>query len=189
MMHERNKQRGSAVIEFPAVVVGLLVVILGLFAVYKIFYLQTRLDSAAYSMVSVASRALVSNGQAKNYHSDSAEHLMILARRSLPAELDMTRVGLILEMRFSASDETEVITQRAGNDCQVEQKIDSLATLAPMSKRTVASLQGKTANLYQVTLCVSQPLESMSPIFKWLGLPFPSSLRSQAAVIGRKYSA
>ena len=40
-MHERNKQRGSAVIEFPAVVVGLLVVILGLFAVYKIFYLQT----------------------------------------------------------------------------------------------------------------------------------------------------
>lgn len=184
-----SKQCGAAVIEFPLMVLGLLVLILGLFAVYKILYLQTRLDSTAYSLVSAASRALVPNGHVKSYHQDSAEHLMVLAKPSMPAELDLSKLGLVLEMRFFTEDQAEVIMQRAGNECQIEKPIESLAELAPTSHSRVASLEGKTANLYQVTVCVSQPLESVSPILKWLELPFPTKLQSQAVAIGRRYSA
>ena len=189
MTRKAHRQCGSAVIEFPAMVLGFLVIVLGLFAVYKILYLQTRLDSTAYSLVSAASRALVPNGQITPYSPESADHLLVLARPSLPADLDLSRVGLILEMRFSSGNETQIITQRSGNDCQGEKQIESLASLAPKSQRMIASLQGKTADLYQVTLCVSKPLESVNSIFEWLDLPLPTKLQSQAAVIGRKYSA
>ena len=165
-----------------------LVIVLGLFAVqnlvstnslrqYGLFFGQRSITSASAKWADTP------------YSPESADHLMVLAKPSLPADLDLSRVGLILEMRFSSGNETQIITQRSGNDCQGEKQIESLASLAPKSQRMIASLQGKTADLYQVTLCVSKPLESVNSIFEWLDLPLATKLQSQAAVIGRKYSA
>ncbi|CAM3122507.1 MULTISPECIES: tight adherence pilus pseudopilin TadF [Vibrio] len=188
-MRSVSKQNGAAVIEFPFVVLGILTIVLGLFAVYKLLYLQSRIDNTTYSMASAAARALVPQGSAKSYDDASANQLLSVAQRALPSGFEAERIGLVLEIRTVTAGRTELITQKVGSDCEVEQTIDSLSLFAPISRSSVASLHGKTANLYQVTLCVSEPLESDSAIFHWLPLPLPKSMRSQAVIIGRRYSA
>ncbi|WP_281629466.1 tight adherence pilus pseudopilin TadF [Vibrio sp. St2] len=189
MMRSVSKQNGATVIEFPFVVLGILTIVLGLFAVYKLLYLQSRVDSTAYSMASAAARALVPQGSAIAYDDASANQLLSVAQRSLPTGFEAERIGLVLEIRTVTAGLTELVTQKAGSDCEVEQTIDALSALAPVSRSSIASLRGKTASLYQVTLCVSEPLESDSAIFNWLPLPLPTSMRSQATMIGRRYSA
>ncbi|MDN3612287.1 tight adherence pilus pseudopilin TadF [Vibrio ostreicida] len=190
MMRKPLKQKGVAVIELPLIALVLMVVMSGLVVVHKLLHLQSRLDRTAFSMVDASAVALVPPHTRMLYDQNSASDLLRMAQRVLADTLPKEKLGLVLEMRLAAEGSpVEVMSQRAGHDCDVRQPIESLGALAPISASPIASLKGRTADLFQVTLCVSAPFETDIPLVNWLLLALPLKMSSQAVMIGRNYHA
>jgi tight adherence protein F len=191
-----SKQRGVASIEFPFVVVGIMVIVFGLVSIYRLMYTQTRLDSTAFMVVDIVARTFDDKGSTVGLTLDElideqfdAQELLTIAQRMLPTGIASENVGLKLEIRREdpGSDRMESIPLLAGANCTAASSIDNLSGLAPKSERDERALKGRTATLVQATLCVENPF-SLDSQFELTGLVLPSRLTSKAVMIGGRYA-
>ncbi|WP_394126458.1 tight adherence pilus pseudopilin TadF [Vibrio hepatarius] len=191
-----SKQRGVASIEFPFVVVGIMVIVFGLVSIYRLMYTQTRLDSTAFMLADIVARTFDDKGttapiKLKDLVNEQfdAQELLMIAQRMLPKGIASQSVGLKLEIRREdpASDRIESIPLFAGANCTAASSIESLSDLAPKSERDEKALKGRTATLVQATLCVENPF-SLDSQFELTGFVLPNRLTSKAVMIGGRYA-
>ncbi|KOO15251.1 hypothetical protein AKJ18_09625 [Vibrio xuii] len=191
-----SKQRGVASIEFPFVVVGIMVIVFGLVSIYRLMYTQTRLDSTAFMLADIVARTFDDKGSTAGLTLDElideqfvGTELRTIAQRMLPTGIASENVGLKLEIRRHnpVSGDIKSAQRTAGANCTVASSIESLSGLAPKSERDERALKGRTATLVQATLCVENPF-SLDSQFELTGLVLPSRLTSKAVMIGGRYA-
>lgn len=192
-----SKQRGVASIEFPFVVVGIMVIVFGLVSIYRLMYTQTRLDSTAFMLADIVARTFDDKGSTVGLTLDElieeqfdAAELRMIAQRMLPTGIALQSIGLKLEIRREdpASGRIEPTPPLMyGVDCGTAPSIESLSGLAPKSERDEIALKGRTATLVQATLCVENPF-SLDSQFELTGFVLPSRLTSKAVMIGGRYA-
>lgn len=191
-----SKQRGVASIEFPFVVVGIMVIVFGLVSIYRLMYTQTRLDSTAFMLADIVARTFDDKGSTVGLTLDElldeqfdAQELMTITQRMLPTGITSESVGLKLEIRRQdpASGDIKSAQRTAGANCTAASSIESLSGLAPQSERDERALKGRTATLVQATLCVENPF-SLDSQFELSGFVLPNRLTSKAVMIGGRYA-
>lgn len=192
-----SKQRGVASIEFPFVVVGIMVIVFGLVSIYRLMYTQTRLDSTAFMLADIVARTFDDKGSTAGLTLDElvneqfdAQELLTIAQRMLPTGIALQSIGLKLEVlrQNPTSRKIESIPPLTnGVDCGTASSIESLSGLAPKSERDEKALKGRTATLVQATLCVENPF-SLDSQFELTGLVLPNRLTSKAVMIGGRYA-
>ncbi|NOH53536.1 hypothetical protein F0266_11380 [Vibrio coralliilyticus] len=188
----RMRQKGATIIEFPFVALAVLVISITLVAIFKTLSLQAKIDNTAFSLVSAASLALVPKTSSQPYTESSAAELLTLAKRYLPANIEPDSIGISLDMSFRGTVQKSL---HAGASCNSRQSIASLSSLSPEGDSSYSSIAGRTADLYQVTLCINSPLESSKNTIDWLysftdsESNLPMSMSSQAVMIGRIYGS
>ncbi|WP_373952190.1 tight adherence pilus pseudopilin TadF [Vibrio pomeroyi] len=178
----RKKQAGSAAIEFPFVVLALMIILWGLVAAYRLFNLQTQLDNVTYNLVNAVSLTQLKPEQAPNGLPNSLKNqLLVLAERYLPHNIDPGNIGLSLESRVfnTTALNWEYKHIHAGITCQKYTPIDQLETLIVEGSGDPA-LVGRPSTLVQLTLCVNTP-------FDYKRLDLPKTLSSSSVVIGKHY--
>ncbi|MFA0222923.1 tight adherence pilus pseudopilin TadF [Vibrio splendidus] len=177
-----KKQTGSAAIEFPFVVLALMIILWGLVAVYRLFSLQTQLDSVTYNLVNAVSLTQLKPEQGPNGLPNTLkDQLLDLAERYLPQDIKRSDIGLILESRVfdTTASNWEYKHIHAGIICQKYTPIDQLETLIVEGSGDPA-LVGRPSTLVQLTLCVNTP-------FDYKRLDPPKTLSSSSVVIGKHY--
>ncbi|EAP95175.1 tight adherence pilus pseudopilin TadF [Vibrio splendidus] len=177
-----KKQTGSAAIEFPFVVLALMIILWGLVAVYRLFSLQTQLDSVAYNLVNAVSLTQLKPEQGPNGLPNTLkDQLLDLAERYLPQDIKRSDIGLVLESRVfdTTASNWEYKHIHAGIICQKYTPIDQLETLIVEGSGDPA-LVGRPSTLVQLTLCVNTP-------FDYKRLDPPKTLSSSSVVIGKHY--
>ncbi|MCG9784346.1 hypothetical protein L1D52_18500 [Vibrio brasiliensis] len=196
-----RQQRGVASVEFPFVVVGIMVIAFGLVSIYRLIYTQARLDSTAFMLADVVARtfddklviASLADGKSLKESVNqqlSAKDLLTIAQRMLPSGLDDDNVSLVIDVRLQdpvtglIRDPVQLVQ---GANCPAASSINALSELAPKSQREEKSLKGRTATLIQATLCVEQPFSRDSQ-FELSGLVLPARLSSSAVMIGGRYA-
>ena len=178
----RKKQAGSAAIEFPFVVLALMIILWGLVATYRLFNLQTQLDNVTYNLVNAVSLTQLKPEQGPNGLPNTLkDQLLDLAERYLPQDIKRSDIGLVLESRVfdTTASNWEYKYIHAGIDCQSDTPIDQLETLIVEGSGDLA-LKGRLSTLVQLTLCVNTP-------FDYKRLDLPKRLSSSSAVIGKHY--
>lgn len=177
-----KKQTGSAAIEFPFVVLALMIILWGLVAVYRLFSLQTQLDSVTYNLVNAVSLTQLKPEQGPNGLPNTLkDQLLDLAERYLPQDIKRSDIGLVLESRVfdTTASNWEYKHIHAGIICQKYTPIDQLETLIVEGSSDPA-LVGRPSTLVQLTLCVNTP-------FDYKRLDPPKTLSSSSVVIGKHY--
>ncbi|MEZ8348272.1 hypothetical protein BCT41_02430 [Vibrio splendidus] len=177
-----KKQTGSAAIEFPFVVLALMIILWGLVAVYRLFSLQTQLDSVTYNLVNAVSLTQLKPEQGPNGLPNTLkDQLLDLAERYLPQNIKRSDIGLVLESRVfdTTASNWEYKHIHAGIICQKYTPIDQLETLIVEGSGDPA-LVGRPSTLVQLTLCVNTP-------FDYKRLDPPKTLSSSSVVIGKHY--
>ncbi|MEZ9535199.1 hypothetical protein BCT40_02135 [Vibrio lentus] len=177
-----KKQTGSAAIEFPFVVLALMIILWGLVAVYRLFSLQTQLDSVTYNLVNAVSLTQLKPEQGPNGLPNTLrDQLLDLAERYLPQDIKRSDIGLVLESRVfdTTASNWEYKHIHAGIICQKYTPIDQLETLIVEGSGDPA-LVGRPSTLVQLTLCVNTP-------FDYKRLDPPKTLSSSSVVIGKHY--
>ena len=177
-----KKQTGSAAIEFPFVVLALMIILWGLVAVYRLFSLQTQLDNVTYNLVNAVSLTQLKPEQGPNGLPNTLkDQLLDLAERYLPQDIKRSDIGLVLESRVfdTTASNWEYKHIHAGIICQKYTPIDQLETLIVEGSGDPA-LVGRPSTLVQLTLCVNTP-------FDYKRLDLPKTLSSSSAVIGKHY--
>lgn len=191
-----SKQRGVASIEFPFVVVGIMVIVFGLVSIYRLMYTQTRLDSTAFMLADIVARTFDDKGSTAGLTLDElideqfvATDLLTIAQRMLPKGIASENVGLRLDIlrQDPASGDIKPAQREAGANCTAASSIKGLSGLAPKSERDEKALKGRTATLVQATLCVENPF-SLDSQFELTGFVLPSRLTSKAVMIGGRYA-
>lgn len=191
-----SKQRGVASIEFPFVVVGIMVIVFGLVSIYRLMYTQTRLDSTAFMLADIVARTFDDKGSTAGLTLDElideqfvGTELLTIAQRMLPTGITSENVGLKLEIRRQnpASSDIKSAQRTAGANCTAVSSIENLSGLAPKSERDERALKGRTATLVQATLCIENPF-SLDSQFELTGFVLPSRLTSKAVMIGGRYA-
>ncbi|MCG9649082.1 hypothetical protein L1D24_10945 [Vibrio brasiliensis] len=195
-----RQQRGVASVEFPFVVVGIMVIALGLVSIYRLIYTQARLDSTAFMLADVVARtfddklviASLADGKSLKESVNqqlSAKDLLTIAQRMLPSGFDDDNVSLVIDVRRQdpVTGLPDSVSLVQGANCAAASSIDALSDLAPKSQREEKSLKGRTATLIQATLCVEQPFSRDSQ-FELSGLVLPARLSSSAVMIGGRYA-
>lgn len=178
----RKKQAGSAAIEFPFVVLALMIILWGLVAVYRLFSLQTQLDNVTYNLVNAVSLTQLKPEQGPNGLPNTLKNqLLALAERYLPQDIERNDIGLLLESRVfdTAASNWEYKHIHAGITCQSDTPIEQLTALVVEGSGDPA-LDGRPSTLVQLTLCVNTP-------FDYKRLNLPKTLSSSSAVIGKHY--
>ncbi|MDL5029314.1 hypothetical protein L4C44_08120 [Vibrio satsumensis] len=178
----RKKQAGSAAIEFPFVVLALMIILWGLVAVYRLFSLQTQLDNVTYNLVNAVSLTQLKPEQGPNGLPNTLKNqLLALAERYLPQDIERNDIGLLLESRVfdTAASNWEYKHIHAGITCQSDTPIEQLTALVVEGSGDPA-LDGRPSTLVQLTLCVNTP-------FDYKRLDPPKTLSSSSAVIGKHY--
>ncbi|MEZ9513934.1 tight adherence pilus pseudopilin TadF [Vibrio splendidus] len=177
-----KKQTGSAAIEFPFVVLALMIILWGLVAVYRLFSLQTQLDNVTYNLVNAVSLTQLKPEQGPNGLPNTLkDQLLDLAERYLPQDIKRSDIGLVLESRVfdTTASNWEYKHIHAGIICQKYTPIDQLETLIVEGSGDPA-LVGRPSTLVQLTLCVNTP-------FDYKRLDPPKTLSSSSVVIGKHY--
>ncbi|PTO74680.1 tight adherence pilus pseudopilin TadF [Vibrio splendidus] len=177
-----KKQTGSAAIEFPFVVLALMIILWGLVAVYRLFSLQTQLDSVTYNLVNAVSLTQLKPEQGPNGLPNTLkDQFLDLAERYLPQDIKRSDIGLVLESRVfdTTASNWEYKHIHAGIICQKYTPIDQLETLIVEGSGDPA-LVGRPSTLVQLTLCVNTP-------FDYKRLDPPKTLSSSSVVIGKHY--
>ena len=177
-----KKQTGSAAIEFPFVVLALMIILWGLVAVYRLFSLQTQLDSVTYNLVNAVSLTQLKPEQGPNGLPNTLkDQLLDLAERYLPQDIKRSDIGLVLESRVfdTTASNWEYKHIHTGIICQKYTPIDQLETLIVEGSGDPA-LVGRPSTLVQLTLCVNTP-------FDYKRLDPPKTLSSSSVVIGKHY--
>lgn len=195
-----RQQRGVASVEFPFVVVGIMVIAFGLVSIYRLIYTQARLDSTAFMLADVVARtfddklviASLADGKSLKESVNqqlSAKDLLTIAQRMLPSGFDDDNVSLVIDVRRQdpVTGLPGSVSLVQGANCAAASSIDALSDLAPKSQREEKSLKGRTATLIQATLCVEQPFSRDSQ-FELSGLVLPARLSSSAVMIGGRYA-
>lgn len=195
-----RQQRGVASVEFPFVVVGIMVIAFGLVSIYRLIYTQARLDSTAFMLADVVARtfddklviASLADGKSLKESVNqqlSAKDLLTIAQRMLPSGFDDDNVSLVIDVRRQdpVTGLPDSVSLVQGANCAAASSIDALSDLAPKSQREEKSLKGRTATLIQATLCVEQPFSRDSQ-FELSGLVLPARLSSSAVMIGGRYA-
>lgn len=195
-----RQQRGVASVEFPFVVVGIMVIAFGLVSIYRLIYTQARLDSTAFMVADVVARtfddklviASLADGKSLKESVNqqlSAKDLLTIAQRMLPSGFDDDNVSLVIDVRRQdpVTGLPDSVSLVQGANCAAASSIDALSDLAPKSQREEKSLKGRTATLIQATLCVEQPFSRDSQ-FELSGLVLPARLSSSAVMIGGRYA-
>ncbi|MEZ8317608.1 tight adherence pilus pseudopilin TadF [Vibrio splendidus] len=178
----RKKQAGSAAIEFPFVVLALMIILWGLVATYRLFNLQTQLDNVTYNLVNAVSLTQLKPEQGPNGLPNTLkDQLLDLAERYLPQDIKRSDIGLVLESRVfdTTASNWEYKHIHAGIICQKYTPIDQLETLIVEGSGD-PTLDGRPSTLVQLTLCVNTP-------FDYKRLNLPKTLSSSSAVIGKHY--
>lgn len=177
-----KKQTGSAAIEFPFVVLALMIILWGLVAVYRLFNLQIQLDNVTYNLVNAVSLTQLKPEQGPNGLPNTLkDQLLDLAERYLPQDIKRRDIGLVLESRVfdTTASNWEYKHIHAGIICQKYTPIDQLETLIVEGSGDPA-LVGRPSTLVQLTLCVNTP-------FDYKRLDPPKTLSSSSVVIGKHY--
>jgi tight adherence protein F len=195
-----RQQRGVASVEFPFVVVGIMVIAFGLVSIYRLIYTQARLDSTAFMLADVVARtfddklviASLADGKSLKESVNqqlSAKDLLTIVQRMLPSGFDDDNVSLVIDVRRQdpVTGLPDSVSLVQGANCAATASIDALSELAPKSQREEKSLKGRTATLIQATLCVEQPFSRDSQ-FELSGLVLPARLSSSAVMIGGRYA-
>ncbi|MCG9750317.1 hypothetical protein L1D54_07485 [Vibrio brasiliensis] len=195
-----RQQRGVASVEFPFVVVGIMIIAFGLVSIYRLIYTQARLDSTAFMLADVVARtfddklviASLADGKSLKESVNqqlSAKDLLTIAQRMLPSGFDDDNVSLVIDVRRQdpVTGLPDSVSLVQGANCAAASSIDALSELAPKSQREEKSLKGRTATLIQATLCVEQPFSRDSQ-FELSGLVLPARLSSSAVMIGGRYA-
>lgn len=195
-----RQQRGVASVEFPFVVVGIMVIAFGLVSIYRLIYTQARLDSTAFMLADVVARtfddklviASLADGKSLKESVNqqlSAKDLLTIAQRMLPSGFDDDNVSLVIDVRRQdpVTGLPDSVSLVQGANCAAVSSIDALSELAPKSQREEKSLKGRTATLIQATLCVEQPFSRDSQL-ELSGLVLPARLSSSAVMIGGRYA-
>lgn len=178
----RKKQAGSAAIEFPFVVLALMIILWGLVAVYRLFNLQTQLDNVTYNLVNAVSLTQLKPEQGPNGLPNTLkDQLLDLAERYLPQDIKRSNIGLVLESRVfdTTASNWEYKHIYAGLNCKNDTPIERLKALIVEGSGDPA-LDGKPSTLIQLTLCVNTP-------FDYKRLELPKTLSSSSAVVGKHY--
>ncbi|OBT19784.1 hypothetical protein A9266_14055 [Vibrio tasmaniensis] len=179
----RKKQAGSAAIEFPFVVLALMIILWGLVAVYRLFSLQTQLDNVTYNLVNAVSLTQLKPEQGPNGLPNTLkDQLLDLAERYLPQDIKRSDIGLVLESRVfdTTASNWKYENIHAGIICQSDTPpIEKLNALIVEGSGDPA-LVGRPSTLVQLTLCVNTP-------FDYKRLDLPKTLSSSSAVIGKHY--
>lgn len=195
-----RQQKGVASVEFPFVVVGIMVIAFGLVSIYRLIYTQARLDSTAFMLADVVARtfddklviASLADGKSLKESVNqqlSAKDLLTIAQRMLPSGFDDDNVSLVIDVRRQdpVTGLPDSVSLVQGANCPAASSINALSQLAPKSQREEKSLKGRTATLIQATLCVEQPFSRDSQ-FELSGLVLPARLSSSAVMIGGRYA-
>lgn len=195
-----RQQRGVASVEFPFVVVGIMVIAFGLVSIYRLIYTQARLDSTTFMLADVVARtfddklviASLADGKSLKESVNqqlSAKDLLTIAQLMLPSGFDDDNVSLVIDVRRQdpVTGLPDSVSLVQGANCAAASSIDALSDLAPKSQREEKSLKGRTATLIQATLCVEQPFSRDSQ-FELSGLVLPARLSSSALMIGGRYA-
>ncbi|MGF1753181.1 hypothetical protein L4C33_06230 [Vibrio makurazakiensis] len=179
-------QNGSTVIEFPFVVLALMVLLWGFVASYRLFYTQIQLDTAAYNLVNAVSTTITESaaqtGAAPTYvSSDLAAPLLVLAKRYLPDNIETRNIGITLESYFYHSAQDKWIHEQvyAGTSCKVEKPVNQLTELKVKGAK-FASIVDREAKLLQLTLCLNYSPEDE------IILTLPNTLSSSSVLIGKQ---
>lgn len=178
----KKKQAGSAAVEFPFVVLAMMIILWGFVAVYRLFSLQTQLDNVTYNLVNAISSTQLKPEQGKNGLPETLKGpLILLAESYLPSSIVRGDIGLLLESRvFDIATSTwEYKHLYAGSDCQSDRSIEQLTDMLVVGSGDPA-LDGRPSTLVQLTLCVETP-------FSYERLALPKSLKSSSVVVGKHY--
>ncbi len=177
-----RKQAGSAAVEFPFVVLAMMIILWGFVAIYRLFSMQTQLDNVTYNLVNAISSTQLKPEQGKNGVPETLKGpLLVLAERYLPSSIARGDIGLLLESRVfdTAASTWEYEYLYAGSNCQSDPPIEDLTDMLVVGNGDPA-LNGKPSTLIQLTLCVKTP-------FDYERLDLPKSLKSSSVVIGKHY--
>lgn len=177
-----KKQTGSAAIEFPFVVLALMIILWGLVAIYRLFNLQIQLDNVTYNLVNAVSLTQLKPEQGPNGLPNTLkDQLLDLAERYLPQDIKRSNIRLLLESRvFDIATSTwEYKHLYAGSDCQSDRPIEQLTDMLVVGSGDPA-LDGRPSTLVQLTLCVETP-------FSYERLTLPKNLKSSSVVVGKHY--
>ena len=177
-----KKQAGSAVVEFPFVVIAMMIILWGFVAIYRLFSLQTQLDNVTYNLVNAISSTQLKPEQGKNGLPETLKGpLLVLAESYLPSSITHSDIGLLLESRvFDIATSTwEYKRLYAGRNCKSTQPIERLTEMLVVGSGDPA-LDGRPSTLIQLTLCVETP-------FSYERLVLPKSLKSSSVVVGKHY--
>ncbi|CAK3780475.1 hypothetical protein BCV39_00315 [Vibrio sp. 10N.286.55.E10] len=177
-----RKQAGSAAVEFPFVVLAMMIILWGFVAIYRLFSMQTQLDNVTYNLVNAISSTQLKPEQGKNGLPETLKGpLLVLAERYLPSSIARGDIGLLLESRVfdTAASTWEYEYLYAGSNCQSDPPIEDLTDMLVVGNGDPA-LNGKPSTLIQLTLCVKTP-------FDYERLDLPKSLKSSSVVIGKHY--
>ncbi|MEX0332896.1 tight adherence pilus pseudopilin TadF [Vibrio tubiashii] len=178
-----KSQQGATVIEFPFVVLGIMVIVFGLVSIYRLMYVQTRMDSSAFMVAEAVSRTLNGTLDSRQY---SAENLLEVATRMLPTGFERQKVGVVLDIYGEASN-TPIYSVIAGAQCQESGSKVKPKSLVPVNQQVSSAFYGREATLIKLHLCVLEPFNPDSR-FAIDGLVLPSELSSNAVMIGRHYA-
>ncbi|WP_439146339.1 tight adherence pilus pseudopilin TadF [Vibrio sp.] len=177
-----KKQTGSAAIEFPFVVLALMIILWGLVAVYRLFNLQIQLDNVTYNLVNAVSLTQLKPEQGPNGLPNTLkDQLLDLAERYLPQDIKRSNIGLVLKSRVfdTTTSSWDYKTIDAGITCPNDTPREKLKALIVEGSDDPA-LVGRPSTLVQLTLCVNTP-------FDYKRLDLPKTLSSSSAVIGKHY--
>ncbi|MFM2587865.1 tight adherence pilus pseudopilin TadF [Vibrio sp. TBV020] len=202
----RLRQAGATAIEFPFVVIGIMVIVFGLVSIYRLMHLQTRLDSAAFMVTNAVSRTFNDNATISlagapagtdtkslswQINQLDIEDVFAVVIRTLPKHLDSSQIGLELEIRRAhpTTQKVEIFSgsSQGGVNCSSNESVSQLDSLAPTSQRPETSLNDRKATLVQTTICINQPFSADSQ-FVLSGVVLPEFLSSKAVMLGRHYA-
>ncbi|CAK3132256.1 Pilus assembly protein [Vibrio crassostreae] len=179
-----KKQTGSAAVEFPFVVLAMMIILWGFVAIYRLFSLQTQLDNVTYNLVNAISSTQLKPEQGKNGLPETLKGpLLVLAESYLPSSIARGDIGLVLESRvFDVTTSSWPYTKPldAGINCEGDQTIQQLESLIVNGSSDYPALDGRPSTLIQLTLCVETP-------FNYERLDLPKKLWSSSVVIGKHY--
>ena len=177
-----RKQAGSAAVEFPFVVLAMMIILWGFVAIYRLFSMQTQLDNVTYNLVNAISSTQLKPEQGKNGLPETLKGpLLVLAERYLPSSIARGDIGILLESRVfdTAASTWEYEYLYAGSNCQSDPPIEDLTDMLVVGNGDPA-LDGRPSTLVQLTLCVETP-------FSYERLTLPKSLKSSSVVVGKHY--
>lgn len=186
---QRDKQIGSAAIEFPFIVISTIVLLLGFINIYRIMYSQARIDSVAFTLASAVAVTLEDSKElAEQINGSKAQELRSLAKLMLPED---SRIGIVLEVHRKSDIPAKdaPVSVASGENCQVETSISNLKKFERASKELSPALTGRVPTLIQVTLCIERPFISNLAFPGSQHFTLPTSLDARALIIGRSYES